>query len=153
MNECFLLRFIFSPPVHCKGHGRYSEKVGRVVNPTGRGFFLFPTFSFSSPLAPPSPLLWSLSGHQPAFDLSSVCLSRHVKRKRGAVADVQLVGLRRVILGKSVCRGTSNGERERRRAHGAQTRRRAEREREKGAQISVAFSWFSRTLDARNRSV
>ncbi len=71
--------------------------------------------------------------------------------KKGAVADVQLVGSRRVILGKSVCRGTSNGERERKRAHGAQTRRREERE--KGAQISVAFSWFSRTLDARNSSV
>lgn len=68
-----------------------------------------PAFSFSSPHAPPSPLFWSLSGHQPAFDLS-VCLSRDVKK--GAAADVQLVGLRRVILGKSVCSGTSNGERE-----------------------------------------
>lgn len=36
------------------------------------------------------------------------------------MAAVQLVGLRRVILGKSVRRGTSNGERERKRAHGAQ---------------------------------
>lgn len=36
------------------------------------------------------------------------------------MADVQLLGLRRVILGKSVCRHSSNGERERNRAHGAQ---------------------------------
>lgn len=71
--------------------------------------------------------------------------------KKGAVADVQLVGLRQVILGKSAYRGTSNGESERKRAHGAQTRHR--KEREKDAQISVAFSWFSRTLGARNRSV
>lgn len=46
-------------------------------------------------------------------------------------------------MGKSVCRGTSNGERERKRAHGAQTRRREERE--KSAQISVSLSWFSHT--------
>lgn len=53
-------------------------------------------------------------------------------------------------MGKSARTGTSNRERERKRAHGAQSRRREERE--KGAQISVALSWFSRTLDARNSS-
>lgn len=47
-------------------------------------------------------------------------------------------------MGKSVCGGTSNGERERERAHGAQTRRREERE--KDAQISTALDWFPRTL-------
>lgn len=72
------------------------------MNPTGRVlstphthflFFLSSCASFSS-------LLGLFSGHQPAFDLRSICLSRD--GGRGAVAHVQLVGSRRVIFGQ-VC--------------------------------------------------
>lgn len=134
MNVAQFVASVFYP-FHCRAN---SEKVGRVTPPLlhrAGFFFLSPPLSLSHPLlrllSPPLPGR-VLSGHQPASHLRRVCLCRDASGEPRLIR--RLAGLRRVILGKSVCRRSSNGERGSEGERTARTTRRRE-EREEGARL------------------
>lgn len=115
------------------------------MNPTGRG--LVPLHVSSS--------CGVRSGHQPGFDLRSVCLARHEKgrrKRRRAAGDVQRVWSEAGYFWESVSALAPQTQRGSETERTARSRCTEERQRERRTDSSV-IQLPLLTLDARNRFV